>query len=134
MSAMGDCNFEKDLEQLEQIVAALEEGGLSLDDSLKQFEQGIKLARRCEKTLSEAEKKIEILTKKASGELVAEPFEELAEPAAQGETKAKTPKVKVQETIVAEKTTEVVAKKRSAEVVDEEDEGEDEEDSGAMLF
>ena len=67
-------SFEKDLEQLEKIVGALEEGGLSLDDSLKQFEDGIKLARRCEKALSDAEKMIEILTKNADGELEAEPF------------------------------------------------------------
>jgi len=69
-----ETNFEKDLEQLEQIVTALEEGGLSLDDSLKRFEEGIKLARRCEKALSEAEKKIEILVKNEEGDLEAEPF------------------------------------------------------------
>jgi len=68
--------FEKDLEQLEQIVEALEEGGLSLDDSLKQFEDGIKLARRCEKALGEAEKKIELLTQNEDGEVETEPFDE----------------------------------------------------------
>ncbi len=66
--------FEKDLERLEEIVGALEEGGLSLDDSLKHFEEGIKLARRCEKALTEAEKKIEILVKNDQGEIEAEPF------------------------------------------------------------
>jgi len=69
-------SFEKDLEQLEEIVTALEEGGLSLDESLKQFESGIKLARRCEKALTEAEKKIETLTKNAEGELETQPFGE----------------------------------------------------------
>lgn len=73
-------SFEKDLEQLEAIVASLEEGGLSLDDSLKQFESGIRLARRCEKALTDAEKKIEILTKNAEGELEAEPFGDETEP------------------------------------------------------
>ena len=73
---MAEPKFEKDLEKLEQIVESLETGGLSLDDALKRFEEGIKLARRCEKALSEAERKIEILTKNAEGELVAEPFEE----------------------------------------------------------
>ncbi len=68
--------FEADLEQLETIVEALEAGGLSLDDSLKQFEDGVKLARRCEKALSEAEKKIEMLVKNADGELEAVPFDE----------------------------------------------------------
>ncbi len=66
--------FEKDLGKLEEIVTALEEGGLTLDDSLKQFEEGIKLARRCERALSDAEKKIELLMKKADGEVEAKPF------------------------------------------------------------
>lgn len=80
--AKEETSFEKNLESLESIVTALEEGGLSLDDALKQFESGIKLARRCEKALSEAEKKIEILTQNAEGELEAEPFDESDPPAA----------------------------------------------------
>jgi len=71
---MAEPKFEKDLEQLEKIVGQLEEGELSLDDALKQFESGIKLAKRCEKALSKAEKKIAVLTKNADGELEAEPF------------------------------------------------------------
>lgn len=71
---MAEQKFEKDLERLEQLVEALEEGGLSLDDALKRFEEGIKLARRCEKTLADAERKIEILSKNAQGDVVAEPF------------------------------------------------------------
>jgi exodeoxyribonuclease VII small subunit len=78
---MSDESFEKDLKRLEEIVQALEEGELTLDDSLKQFEEGIKLQKRCEKALSQAEKKIEILLKNEEGEVVAEPFsaEEAAE-------------------------------------------------------
>lgn len=76
---MAESKFEKDLERLEAIVQALEEGELSLDDSLKRFEEGIKLARRCEKSLTEAEKKIEILTKNADGSLEAQPFGEEGE-------------------------------------------------------
>lgn len=72
--------FETDLEQLEQIVEALEEGGLNLEESLKRFEEGVTLARRCEKALSEAEKKIEMLVKNADGDLVAVPFDEDAAP------------------------------------------------------
>lgn len=68
-------NFEKDLEQLEKIVAELEAGELPLDASLKRFEEGVKLTQRCEKALSEAEKKIEALTRGADGELAAAPFE-----------------------------------------------------------
>lgn len=76
---MAEPKFEKDLEKLEEIVAALEEGELSLDDAMKRFEEGIKLAKRCEKALSEAEKKIEILTKNADGDLEAQPFGDEAE-------------------------------------------------------
>lgn len=77
----SDATFEQDLEALEAIVGALEEGGLSLDDALKQFESGITLARRCEKALSEAEKKIEILVKNADGDLEPQTFDEEAPPA-----------------------------------------------------
>ncbi len=68
--------FEKDLEKLEGIVDALEEGDLPLDTSIKKFEEGIKLYRRCEKALSEAEKKIEVLVKNAQGSIEAKPFDE----------------------------------------------------------
>lgn len=74
--AKKDASFEADLDRLEAIVAALEEGGLSLDEALKQFEGGIKLASRCEKALTQVEKKIEILTKNAQGKLKAKPFAE----------------------------------------------------------
>ena len=70
--------FEKNLEKLEELVEALEEGGLSLDDSLKNFEEGVKLAKRCDEALSAAEKRIEILTKDPEGKLQARPFEENA--------------------------------------------------------
>ena len=76
---MAEPNFEKELEKLEQIVEALEEGGLSLDESLKRFEEGIKLALRCEKALSAAEKKIEVLTKNAEGKIEAQPFGDAAD-------------------------------------------------------
>ena len=87
---MAEPKFEKDLEQLEKIVGQLEEGELSLDDALKQFETGIKLAKRCEKALSKAEKRIAILTKNADGELEAEPF---GDDAAEGDAEkpGKTP-------------------------------------------
>ncbi len=73
---MAESKFEKDLERLEQVVEALEAGGLTLDESLKRFEEGVKLARRCEKALTEAERRIEILVKNAKGEITAEPFAE----------------------------------------------------------
>ncbi len=72
---MKDIKFEDALQRLEQIVDELEGGDLALDDSLKVFEEGVALARRCAKYLEEAEKRIELLTKDESGLLKAEPFE-----------------------------------------------------------
>lgn len=54
-------NFEKSLEKLETIVQHMESGDISLDDALKQFEQGIKLIRQCQTTLEQAEQKVSIL-------------------------------------------------------------------------
>ncbi|PCJ52305.1 MAG: exodeoxyribonuclease VII small subunit [Candidatus Hydrogenedentota bacterium] len=71
---MAEPKFEKDLEKLEKLVDELEEGGLALDVSLKKFEDGVKLAQRCEQALGSAEKKIEKLTKSASGALKAVPL------------------------------------------------------------
>ena len=72
---MTDIKFEDALQRLEQIVDQLETGDLPLEDSLKVFEEGVALARRCGKYLEEAEKRIEVLTKDESGLLKAEPFE-----------------------------------------------------------
>jgi len=72
---MAEQSFEKALEELEDIVAKLEQGGLSLDESLGLFEKGVKLSRYLRKELDRAEKKIEILLKDSSGELKAEAFD-----------------------------------------------------------
>lgn len=55
-------HFEKSMQDLEAIVAQLEKGDLSLEESLKQFEQGIGLARQCQDLLTQAEQKIAMLT------------------------------------------------------------------------
>jgi len=55
--------FEENLAALEQIVQSLEEGTVTLDESLKAFEKGIKLSRSCQKELNRAEKKVEVLVK-----------------------------------------------------------------------
>ena len=68
-------SFEKDLERLESIVAGLEEGGVPLEESLQQFEEGVRLARKCEAVLKSAEKRIELLLKNREGELETVPFE-----------------------------------------------------------
>jgi len=51
-------NFEAALKQLEKILSSMEEGGLSLEASLKSFEEGIELTRHCQKLLQEAEQKV----------------------------------------------------------------------------
>lgn len=55
-------HFEQSVAELEEIVKQLEKGELSLEDSLKQFEKGISLARCCQDVLQQAEQKIETLT------------------------------------------------------------------------
>lgn len=68
-------SFEKSLEELEQIVGRLEAGDLPLEESLDLFEKGIKLSRECRERLANAERRIEILTRDAGGNLSAEAFE-----------------------------------------------------------
>src|SRR5262249_57101702 len=72
---MSDIKFEEALGRLEQIVDQLEAGELPLETSLKVFEEGVALARRCAKYLEEAEKRIELLTKDEAGLLKTQPFE-----------------------------------------------------------
>jgi exodeoxyribonuclease VII small subunit len=67
-------DFEKALAELEEIVATLEKGDLSLDAALKHFERGISLTRQCQVSLKEAELKVEQLVEKG-GKQVLEPFE-----------------------------------------------------------
>ena len=55
-------HFEQSVTELENIVKQLEKGELTLEESLKQFEKGIGLARQCQNVLNQAEQKIEILT------------------------------------------------------------------------
>jgi exodeoxyribonuclease VII small subunit len=67
-------NFEQQLGSLEALVESLESGDLSLEDSLKSFEQGIKVARECQTALKQAEQKVELLMRQGD-ELVSQPFE-----------------------------------------------------------
>jgi len=62
-------SFEDALAELEEIAEKLEDGTLGLDDSIKEFEKGIKLARLCQDKLEEAERKIEILQKGEDGDV-----------------------------------------------------------------
>jgi exodeoxyribonuclease VII small subunit len=68
----NDLSFEEALRELEETVAALENGGVPLEKSLDLLKKGLDLADRCEKVLGEAELTIQQLTINADGELVAE--------------------------------------------------------------
>ena len=59
----SDFNFETALESLEEIVSSMEKGDLTLEDSLKAFETGIKLTRECQAALKDAEQKVRVLSK-----------------------------------------------------------------------
>jgi len=85
---MTNMTFEKALAELEQIVAKLEKGGVSLNESLALFEKGVKLTRFLRNELDKAERKIEILLKDEKGALRTEDFEAVvAEEDDEGEAK-----------------------------------------------
>ena len=72
---MAKKTFETALARLEEIARELEEGDLTLENSLKKFDEGIKLADFCNTKLTEAKAKVEILLNK-DGELKTKPFDE----------------------------------------------------------
>jgi len=72
---MTNLTFEKALAELEQIVAKLEKGGISLNESLALFEKGVKMSRFLRAELDKAERKVEILLKDDKGNLKAEDFD-----------------------------------------------------------
>ena len=55
-------DFEKSLDELEQLVARMEHGDLSLDDSLASFERGVALYRNCQSALEQAELRVKLLS------------------------------------------------------------------------
>ena len=71
---MAKDKFEEALGRLEDIVRKMEAGDMTLEESLKAFEEGIKLARLCSRRLDEAERRVEILLKQ-EGEPVVKPFQ-----------------------------------------------------------
>lgn len=71
-----DVPFETALKKLEEIVQHLENGDLSLEAALKQYEEGVRMADICSKKLVEAEKKVEVLMKTSPGKFKTVPFEE----------------------------------------------------------
>ncbi len=77
---MAKERFEDSLNKLEKIVSTLEEGEIPLEESLKLFEEGIRLSRLCSQKLDEVEKKVEILLRGEDGTLGPMPFEALPLP------------------------------------------------------
>ena len=73
MAAKKSFPFEESLSKLEELVERMENGDLSLEDSLKSFEEGIKLTRDCQKALKTAEQKVKLLIEQ-NGEAVEKPF------------------------------------------------------------
>jgi exodeoxyribonuclease VII small subunit len=68
-------DFETALAELEALVEKMEQGDLTLDESLKQFERGVQLTRSCQQALKEAEQKVQVLLSK-NGKETLEPFDE----------------------------------------------------------
>lgn len=72
----GNLKFEAALEKLQGIVRELEGGEISLEDSIKKFEEGMALAKSCQEKLNQAEQKIEVLIRADKNGIVTKPFEE----------------------------------------------------------
>jgi len=66
-------DFETAMAELETLVEKMEQGDLSLDESLQQFERGVQLTRSCQQALKDAEQKVQVLLKK-NGQETLEPF------------------------------------------------------------
>ena len=69
-----EIKFEEGMEKLEQIANELEKGNLDLDESVKKFEEGMKISKQCSDMLQEVEKKITMLIKNSDGEFQEENF------------------------------------------------------------
>ncbi len=69
--------FEESLKRLEEIVRALENGETPLEESIKLFEEGVKLSGHCNALLETAEQKVSVLTKDASGSVTEAPMSEM---------------------------------------------------------
>lgn len=74
MSVNMNKNFEEQIAELEKIINDLENGDLNLDDSVVKFEEGMKIAKECNKMLENAEKKITILLNDENGEVKEKTF------------------------------------------------------------
>jgi exodeoxyribonuclease VII small subunit len=72
--AINSFNFEDSLAELETLVQQMEQGDLTLEDSLAAFERGISLTRGCQTALAQAEQKVNVLMQDAQGRVIEQPF------------------------------------------------------------
>ncbi len=72
--AAEEKKFEDELKELEETVARIDSGELSLEESIKAFEHGVALVRSLNHKLDEVEKKIEVLVRDSQGELRTTPY------------------------------------------------------------
>jgi len=89
---MAEMKFEDALKRLEKIVGDLENGNLSLDESLERYEEGIKLSKTCARKLEVARKKVEILLKSEDGSVELKEFDEKTAEEADKAAESKEPK------------------------------------------
>lgn len=71
---MEKINFEESMKELQDVVNKLEKGNLTLDESIEEFQKGIKFAKLCSKKLDDIEKKITILMEEQDGEIKEQVF------------------------------------------------------------
>ncbi len=76
MPESKEIEFETALKKLESLVEKLENGDLSLEEALKSYEEGVRMADICSKRLTEAERKVEVLMKTSGGKFKTVPLEE----------------------------------------------------------
>ena len=76
MAEKKELKFEEALEKLGKIVEDLEGGELSLEESMKRYEEGIRLSKLCSKRLEEAKKKVELLLKSEDGKFLTKSLDE----------------------------------------------------------
>lgn len=80
--------FEAQLGALERIVRQLERGDLPLEESLKLFEEGVRLSRECQERLNQAERRIEVLLRDGEGRAVVRAFDEEEDAQLRGDREA----------------------------------------------
>lgn len=97
---MAEMKFEEALKKLEKIVGDLEDGNISLDESLEKYEEGIRLSKMCAKKLEVARKKVEILLKSEDGSVELKAFDEkTAEEETKPQSEAKKKKSKSEDAL-----------------------------------